>query len=513
MKKITFFRLLFALIFHLLMSAATPVAAATTTTTYDDRDSTVWSYTGSWSNVRAARAYKGSYHSSRSINDKAVFTFTGESIGLIYGSSNQMGVMAIYIDGVLVANLNQFSSTVRWQRKWNSSALASGTHSLQLVHLSGGRVNVDAVQVTATDQVNWPTISFQPVVSGLSVPVFATHAGDGSNRLFIVEQSGVIRIFQDGSLLAAPFLDITDRAGYDSNERGLLSLAFPPGYAGKNHFYVFYTDANGALTISRFGLTSTNEADPNSEQIVLSIPHSGSSIHNGGTLAFGPDGYLYFSVGDGNSGGDAANNAQNLDVLFGKILRIDVETGNPSTYTVPANNPFVGVTGRDEIWAYGLRNPWRMSFDRQTGDLYVGDVGQNTWEEIDFQAAGFAGGANYGWRVLEATHCYNPSTGCTAPAAYVPPVVEYSHGSNDSYGCAITGGYVYRGTAYPSMQGIHFSADYCTGRVFGVQNTGGTWHFTELAQPGYSVSSFGEDEAGNLYVVDIGGAIYQVVAP
>lgn len=234
MKKITFFRLLFVLIFHWLMSAAAPVSAATTT--YDDRDSTVWSYTGSWSNVRAARAYKGSYHSSRAVNDKADFSFTGESISLIYGSSNQMGVMAIYIDGAFVANLNQFSSTVRWQRKWNSSALASGTHSLQLVHLSGGRVNVDAVQVTATDQVSWPSISFQPVVSGLSVPIFATHAGDGTNRLFIVEQSGVIRIFQSGSLLAAPFLDITDRVGYDTNERGLLSLAFPPGYAAKAIF-------------------------------------------------------------------------------------------------------------------------------------------------------------------------------------------------------------------------------------------------------------------------------------
>ncbi|MEW5939792.1 MAG: PQQ-dependent sugar dehydrogenase, partial [Chloroflexota bacterium] len=309
------------------------------------------------------------------------------------------------------------------------------------------------------------------------------------------------------------FLDITDRVNDNANERGLLSLAFPPNYASAGHFYVFYTAADGALTISRFGLTFANVADPSSEQIVLSIPHSDNTNHNGGTLAFGPDGYLYLGTGDGGGGGDAPNNAQNLNVLLGKIIRIDVETGNPATYTIPPSNPFVGVPGLDEIWAYGLRNPWRMSFDRLTGDLYIGDVGQNAWEEIDFQPAAFAGGANYGWRILEGNHCYNPSSGCAFPTNYVPPVAEYNHGSSDSYGCAVTGGYVYRGATYPSMYGIYFAADYCTGRVFGMQNASNIWFFTQLAQPGYNVSSFGEDEAGNLYVVDLGGAIYQVVSP
>ena len=242
---------------------------------------------------------------------------------------------------------------------------------------------------------------------------------------------------------------------------------------------------------------------------MLTIPHPGQSNHNGGHLAFGPDGYLYLSVGDGGGGGDPNGNGQNINTLLGKILRLDVETGNPTTYTIPASNPFVGISGADEIWAYGLRNPWRYSFDRLTGALFIGDVGQGNWEEVDYQAFGFAGGANYGWNVLEGNHCYSPSSGCVPPANYVPPVAEYSH----SFGCSITGGYVYRGPLYTSMQGIYFYSDYCSGRIWGLQNLGGTWVTTELEDAPFNVSSFGEDETGNLYVVDLGGTIYLVTSP
>jgi glucose/arabinose dehydrogenase len=480
---------------------------------YDDRNVNLI-FNGTWVNQTPLGAYSKTLRYSQVIGNSVVFMFTGTDFELSYESSNQQGVMAIYIDGQFVANLNQFNSTNKWQKKWNSAVLANATHSVQLIHASGSRVNVDAIQVNLNITVNWPTISLTPVVSGLNAPVLITNAGDGTNRMFIVEKGGTILIYKNNALNSTPFLDITGRVNSAANERGLLSLAFPPNYASKGHFYVFYTDAAGSLTISRFRLTGDPDvADSTSEQIVLSIPHSDNDNHNGGMLAFGPDGYLYFGSGDGGGGGDAPNNAQNLNVLLGKILRIDVETGNPTTYTIPASNPFVGVAGLDEIWAYGVRNPWRYSFDRLTGDMYIGDVGQDAWEEVDFQPAGFAGGSNYGWHVLEGNHCYNPSSGCTPPAGYVPPVAEYNHGSSDSFGCAITGGYVYRGSSYPSMYGIYFYSDYCTGRMLAMQNVSGTWVTTQLLDTPYNVSSFGEDEAGNLYVVDLGGAIYQIVSP
>jgi len=479
---------------------------------YDERYANIL-YNGTWVSQNSFGAYSRTWMYSTLVGSSAAFMFDGTDFALTYTTSNVMGVMDVYIDGAFEASINQFSSTTKWQRSWVSPVLANGLHSVQLIHASGGRINLDAVQVKVTIAVDWPSVSFSPVVGGLNSPVAAVNAGDGSNRLFIVEQPGVIRIYQGGSLLATPFLNITDRVNYDFNERGLLSLAFPPNYDSLGHFYVYYTAADGSLTLSRFGLTSANVADPNSEQIVLNIPHSDHANHNGGTLAFGPDGYLYLGTGDGGGAGDTSNNAQNLNVLLGKIIRIDVETGSPATYIVPPSNPLVGISGLDEIWAYGVRNPWRMSFDRLTGDLYIADVGQDAWEEVNVQPAAFSGGANYGWHILEGTHCYNPPTGCSAPTAYVAPVAEYNHGSGDSYGCAITGGYAYRGSAYPSMYGIYFAGDYCTGRVFGMQNVGGSWFFTQLAQPGFNISSFGEDEAGNLYMVDLGGGVYQVVSP
>lgn len=478
---------------------------------YDERNANIF-YNGSWSNQSNFGAYARTLRSSTVVGSSAAFMFNGTDFELSYQASSQQGVMAIYIDGALVANLNQRSSTTRNQQRWNSPALPNGTHSVQMIHASGARVNVDAVLARLT--TSWPAITLQPFVSGLNRPVFLTHSGDGTGRLFIVEQDGVIRLYKNGALQSTPFLNITGRVNSAGNEQGLLGLAFPPNYGSAGHFYVFYTGAGGTLTLSRFGLTGDPDvADSASEQIVLTIPHGANTNHNGGTILFGPDGYLYWTVGDGGGGGDQDNNAQSLNVLLGKILRLDVETGNPTTYTVPASNPFVGISGLDEIWAYGVRNPWRVSFDRQTGDFYIADVGQDAWEEINFQAASFTGGANYGWRILEGTHCYNPASGCVPPAGYVAPVAEYNHGSNDSFGCSLTGGYVYRGAAYPSMQGVYFSADYCTGRLFGLQNVGGTWVFTQLLGTPYNVSSFGEDEAGNLYLVSLGGDILQVTSP
>lgn len=492
-----------------------PSAAAQSSTLlpmgkYDDRNTSLV-LNGGWVGQSAAYAYLKTLRYSAVIGNSVVFMFQGTDIELSYLASSQQGVMNVYLDGAFVDSINQYSPLNRWQRKWNSPVLPYGLHSVQLIHASGKRVNLDAVQVNVT--VPWPAINLTPVVSGLSQPVLVTHAGDGSGRLFIVERGGRIRIFKNGALNGTPFLDIASKISTDG-ERGLFSLAFPPNYATANHFYIFYTDPIGTLTLSRFSLMANPDvADPNSEQIVLAIPHPGYSNHNGGHLAFGPDGYLYLSTGDGGGAGDPNHNGQNINVLLGKMLRLDVETGNPTTYTIPASNPFVGVAGADEIWAYGLRNVWRYSFDQLTGDLYIADVGQNAWEEVDFQSAGFAGGANYGWNVLEGNHCYSPSVNCIPPVNYAPPVIEYAHGANDSNGCAITGGYVYRGSLFPGLQGIYFYGDYCTGRIWAMQNVSGIWVTSQLLDTNSAIVSFGEDEAGNVYLVDMGGGVYRLGIP
>jgi glucose/arabinose dehydrogenase len=385
----------------------------------------------------------------------------------------------------------------------------------------------------------WPTISLQEIASGLDSPVHLTHAGDGSGRIFVVEQPGRIRIIKGGQVLSTPFLDINGRV-LSGGERGLLSVAFPPQYATKGYFYVYYTNQDGNNQVSRFHLsTNPDVADSGSEELILLLPHPTYSNHNGGQLAFGPDGYLYIGTGDGGGGGDPFGNAQNPDALLGKLLRIDVEPAATASinltaaveiylpmvyqyqkatgpaYKIPPDNPFVDMQGyRSEIWALGLRNPWRFSFDRQTGDVYIGDVGQDRMEEVDFQPAASSGGENYGWNILEGTLCYEPSSGCVPPANYSPPVAEYEHGTNDSNGCSITGGFIYRGTTYASMQGIYFFADYCKGKVWGLQQEAGTW-ITELLIPSssYNITSFGEDQEGELYVVAQEGKIFKVVTP
>ena len=359
------------------------------------------------------------------------------------------------------------------------------------------------VTATPTRAFDWPEIAPTLVASGFTRPLLATHAGDGSDRLFIVEQGGVVSILRNGTVEATPFLDISSRVSC-CGERGLLGLAFPAGYSAKRYFYVNYTNTSGTTVVARYHLTADDDvADFASEEILLTITQPFDN-HNGGQIAFSPvDGFLYVAVGDGGSGGDPQNNAQDLDTLLGKILRIDVE-GPAVPYGVPGDNPFVGVAGHDEIWALGLRNPFRFSFDRQTGDLYVGDVGQGSLEEIDFQSASSAGGENYGWRIMEGSQCFNPNP-CD-PSGLVLPVVDYNHG----LGCSVTGGFVYRGSAHARMQGVYFYGDFCSGRLWGLKRDNGNWYNTLLLDTGFNVSSFGEDEEGELYVVDLGGSVYRI---
>ncbi len=332
------------------------------------------------------------------------------------------------------------------------------------------------------------------------------HAGDGSGRIFVVEQGGRIRIIRNGVLEATSFLDIAGRVSC-CGERGLLSVAFPPGYAAKGHFYVNYTDRAGNTVVARYRLTSDPDiADPDSEQIVLTVPQPYAN-HNGGQLAFGPnDGYLYIGMGDGGSGGDPQNRAQNPAELLGKLLRIDVEAG-VAPYAIPATNPFTQTAGyRGEIWALGLRNPWRFAFDRANGDLYIADVGQNEYEEVDHQPAASRGGENYGWRIMEGTHCYRAS-GCD-PAGLTLPVAEYDH----SQGCSVTGGLIYRGDQFDRLVGTYLYGDYCSGRVWGLRQTSSGWTHQLLLDTAFNISAFGEDEAGEIYLTDYGGGqIYRIV--
>jgi glucose/arabinose dehydrogenase len=361
----------------------------------------------------------------------------------------------------------------------------------------GGQVPVVTPQIASVTKFN-----------GLSLPLGVTHAGDGSGNLYIVEQAGRIRIVDNGTLLDTPFLNISGRV-LSGGERGLLGLAFPPGYATTGRFYVNYTRIpDGSTVIARYQRTANpNVADNNSEVVLLTIPQPAAN-HNGGQLAFGPDGFLYIGMGDGGGAGDIA---QSPGSLLGKILRIAVEsTPDPGLpYAIPPNNPFVqNPAFRGEIWALGLRNPWRFSFDRQTGDLYIADVGQNLFEEVDFQPAGIAGGQNYGWNIMEGAHCFgNPA--CSF-AGMVLPVAEYGHGP----ACSITGGFVYRGQAFPRIQGVYLYADLCSGQFWGLKRDGSVWQNTLLLTEPHSISSFGEDEAGNLYAADIfTGIVYEVVAP
>ncbi len=349
-----------------------------------------------------------------------------------------------------------------------------------------------------------PNIVLQNVVGGLMHPVSIAHAGD--SRLFIVQQEGQVMIFDGTRLLAQPFLDISALVS-SGGERGLLGIAFHPDYAHNGRFFVDYTDRNGNTVIARYNVSANNPnvSDPNSRVQILFVTQPFAN-HNGGQLQFGPDRYLYIGMGDGGSGGDPGNGAQNLGDLLGKLLRIDVDA---NTYAVPSSNPFTTRTGaRPEVWAYGLRNPWRFSFDRATGDLWIADVGQGTWEEIDFQSATSIGGENYGWRRMEATHCFNPSSNCN-DGTLVLPVIEYGHTNG---ACSVTGGSIYRGARYPRLAGTYLYGDYCNGVLWGAtrkQDQSVTSRV--LLDTNLSISTFGEDANGEIYVADYDrGLIYHV---
>lgn len=347
-------------------------------------------------------------------------------------------------------------------------------------------------------------MALRPVATGLSSPVYVADAGDVAGRLYVVEQGGRIVVIEAGAVRPAPFLDIADRVTA-GGERGLLSVAFPADYPATGRFFVDYTDLNGDTVIERYERSADGSAaDPTSGRILLTIEQPASN-HNGGLVLFGPDGYLYVGMGDGGGGG--AENGQRRDTLLGKLLRIDVS--GAGRYVVPADNPFLADPAvRDEIWALGLRNPWRFSFDRETGDLWIGDVGAGTWEEIDFQAASSRGGENYGWSVLEGPACF--AQPCDT-SAYVAPVAAYRHGQDD---CAVVGGYVYRGAAFPELRGTYLYGDYCSGRIWGLPAADAPSGSAEprlLLESGLRLSSFGQDRDGELYLTDLSGAVYQVI--
>ncbi len=349
--------------------------------------------------------------------------------------------------------------------------------------------------------------SLEALPTGFARPTHVTHAGDSSGRLFVTEQAGQIWIVRDGERTL--FLDVLANVGASGNEQGLLSIAFHPRFAESGAFFINYTDRNGTTIVARYQVdpTDPDRADPASAQILLTIEQPAPN-HNGGLLKFGPDGYLYIGTGDGGAAGDPWGSGQSLNTLLGKVLRIDVD--GPAPYSVPADNPFVGQADvRPEIWAWGLRNPWRFAFDRATGDLFIADVGQNEFEEVHFAPADSSGGVNYGWNIMEGEVCFRTNT-CDQ-AGLDLPVAVYSHNEAPS-GCSITGGYVYRGSAFPQLAGVYLYTDYCTGNLWALHQANGAWQDQVVGELSINASSFGEDEAGELYLVDReGGGLYRLV--
>jgi len=353
-----------------------------------------------------------------------------------------------------------------------------------------------------------PIVVLEPAFTGFQAPVYLTHAGEES-RLFVVEKAGRIRVIENGQISSTAFLDITHRVESRGSEQGLLSVAFPPDFAASGVFYVNYTDRGGDTVVARYRLRKDDpdQANPDSEETILRIEQPASN-HNGGQLQFGPNGYLYIGMGDGGEAGDPLGNAQNPQVLLGKMLRVEVP--GSGSYRIPNDNPFVGRHDvRSEIWALGLRNPWRFSFDRVRGDLYIADVGQDRYEEVNCQLSGNTGGENYGWDLMEASHCFEPPTGCD-PTELVLPVAEYDH----TWGCSITGGYVYRGARYPQIYGVYFFGDFCSGRIWGLwREASGAWKAALLLETEVNISSFGEDAAGEIYAIGYDDStIYRIIA-
>jgi glucose/arabinose dehydrogenase len=346
-----------------------------------------------------------------------------------------------------------------------------------------------------------PAIDLTLLAEGFSLPLYLTHANDGSNRLFVVEKDGIVRIIQNGAVQDVPFMDIDSLVGSNRNEQGLLSIAFHPDFANTGRLFVNYTDNSGDTVVAGYDVTADGQlVDLATAQVILTIPQPHAN-HNGGQLQFGPDGYLYIGTGDGGSANDPYSNGQNPAALLGKMLRIAVD-GEPP-YQIPADNPFLDQADfLPEIWSLGLRNPWRFSFDRSTGDLYIADVGQNQYEEVNLQPAG-QGGLNYGWSIMEGAHCFQ--SGQCDSAGLTQPLAEYDHGQ----GCSVTGGHVYRGAQFPALAGVYLYGDFCSGKIWGVRPGG---QAVELLDTDMSISSFGEDETGELYVMDYRGSVYQIRA-
>ena len=381
------------------------------------------------------------------------------------------------------------------------------------IPLSGLAVMILLTMVCTAAWAQFPGISLEPVTGGFVRPTCIANAGDGTGRLFVVEQGGVVKIIQNGMVLQTPFLNIGSRV-LAAGEQGLLNVTFPPQFALKNYFYVNYTRRpDGATVIARYRMTADpNVADPDSEEVILVVTQPFAN-HNGGMMAFSPiDGFLYIALGDGGSAGDPLNLALHVRPLpgnrhfLGKLLRIDTESG-AVPYAIPPTNPlFAGV--RSELWARGLRNPWKFSFDRLTGDLYLGDVGQSTIEEINFQSAASTGGESYGWSRFEGRLCFKPELGCVAGFRNVFPIRQYTHAS----GCAVTGGYMYRGAEFPILQGIYFYGDSCTGGLWGLRRTDAGFESRMFLQTGLRISTFGEGEDGSVFVADYTqGDLFRIV--
>ena len=369
---------------------------------------------------------------------------------------------------------------------------------------------------TPTPGLGLGRMRLEQAFPGISFPgmVYMTYPGDGSDRLFLVLQPGRIMVFPNDQRAASPreFLDIRERVSDAGREEGLLGMAFAPDFADNGHFYVYYSAADPRRSVlSRFSasVTDPNVADPGSERIVLEVPQP-FSIHNGGQIVFGPDGYLYVGLGDGGGGGDPAGNGQDPSTLLGTILRIDIFTqDSQGRYSIPDDNPFVGRPGaredaRPEVWAYGLRNPWRFTFDRETGDLWAADVGQNRYEEVDIVRPGL----NYGWKVMEGFHCFSPPRDCDQ-AGLEPPVAEYGREG----GCSVTGGYVYRGSRLPSLVGAYVYGDFCSGKIWALRRDGSeVTEQVEIVDSDARISSFAEDPSGELYILSFDEKIYRLAA-
>jgi glucose/arabinose dehydrogenase len=457
---------------------------------------------------------------------------TARSVSGLIGGFSVLGILGVPVASVavtpqtssvqvsatvqLTATVKDASGNVLPDRAvaWSSSPanIAEVDGDGSVTGLSTGDATITASSEGQTDEARVTVVQtanpeLELVASGVSSPVFLTAPPGDAERLFVVERPGRVVVIRNGAVLATPFLDIQDLVT-SGGERGLLSVAFHPDYAQTGEFFVDYIDGNGDTRVARYRVsTNPDVADPGSERVILTVTQPYSN-HNGGQLVFGPDGMLYIGLGDGGSGGDPLGNGQDPSTLLGSILRIDVDGGTP--YAIPADNPLVSVAGaRDEIWAYGLRNPWRFSFDRETGDLYIGDVGQGAWEEVDVQPAESGGGENYGWNVMEGAHCYNASS-CDQ-TELILPVLEYSH----SEGCSITGGYVYRGSSLPILAGHYLYADYCSGWIRSFRYVGGeavdSRDWSSVLAPGTGISSFGEDAEGELYVMTLSGNVYRIV--